>query len=75
MHVLGGGFEIFFAVLEGALKLARKLERGHENSMKYLLMSSTPSPAITNDPSLKLFFLLTFCKTLRPLVFENFVII
>lgn len=28
-----------------------KSVRGHENSMKYLNMSSTPSPAIISDPS------------------------
>ena len=56
IYLLGGGLKIFSAVLEGGPKFLHKCERGDENSIKYLRMPSTPSPARINDPSLILCF-------------------
>ena len=38
--------------LEWGSKYLHKSERGDENSIKYMRMSSTPSPQVINDPSL-----------------------
>ena len=51
MQILGGDLKIYPAIVEGAQNFSKKLERAYENSMKYLLMSSTFSPAIIDDPS------------------------
>ena len=41
--------------LEWGSKYLHKSERGDENSIKYMRMSSTPSPPpVINDPSLKI---------------------
>ena len=40
-------------ILEWGSKYLHKSERGDENSIKYMRMSSTPSPQVINDPSLK----------------------
>ena len=53
IDLLGGGLKKFSAVLEGGPKFLHKSERGDENSIKYLRMSSTPSPARINDRPLK----------------------
>ena len=45
--------KMFSAMSEGAAKFSRKLGRGYENPFKYFLMSSTFSPARTNDSSLE----------------------
>ena len=53
MHLsIGGGLKVFPVMLKGGPKFLHKSERGDENSIKYLRMSSTPSPARINDPSL-----------------------
>ena len=40
----------------GGSKYIHKSERGDENSIKYMRMSSAPSPQVINDPSLRKFF-------------------
>ena len=40
-------------ILEWESKYLHKSERGNENSIKYMRMSSTPSPQVINDPSLR----------------------
>ena len=40
--------------------------RGGENSIKYMRMSSTPSPQVINDPSLKWNFSYDFTRVLDP---------
>ena len=40
-------------VLEWGAKYLPKYEMGDENSIKYMRMSSTPSPQVINHPSLR----------------------
>ena len=65
IYVLGGGLKIFSAVFEGGPKFLHK----SENSIKYLRMSSTPSPARISDPSL-ISSILNFraCEDSRPVL-------